>query len=73
MHEDTSDFDRSTSKSDWYLILATELKLWSIYLFVYMQTGESDTLSANKKRLDKYIYLSSVEEYTILIYYNCVT
>lgn len=70
MHEDISDLYRSKSKSDWYLILAAELKLWYIYRIVYMQTGASVNISAIKKRLDKYIYLSSVEEYTILICYN---
>jgi hypothetical protein len=30
-HGDTSDFYRSASQSDWYFILATRLKLRSIY------------------------------------------
>jgi hypothetical protein len=38
MHEDASDFDRFASKSDWYFIFATRLKLWSIYRTIYMQT-----------------------------------
>jgi hypothetical protein len=70
MHEDISDLYRSTSNYHWYLILAAKLKLWFIYLIVYMQTGVSVNISAIKKKLDKNIYLSSVEEYTILIYYN---
>jgi hypothetical protein len=35
MHGDASDFYRSASKSDWYFILATGLKLRSIYRIVY--------------------------------------
>ena len=31
MHRDTSDFCRSAFQSDWYFILATRLKLRSIY------------------------------------------
>ena len=40
-----SDFYRSTSNSDWYFILATGLKLQSIYRAVYMQTGVNRNLT----------------------------
>jgi len=48
---DTPDFYRSASKSDWYFILATGLKLRSIYRIVYMQTGVNFNTSAIKNRL----------------------
>ena len=38
MHRGASDFYRSASQSDWYFILATGLKLRSIYRTVYTLT-----------------------------------
>ena len=39
VHGDASDFYQSAFKSDWHCILATGLKLRSIYRTVYMQKG----------------------------------
>jgi hypothetical protein len=49
IYGDASDFYRSTSKSDWYFILANGLKLRSIDRTVYMQTGMNVNTYAIKK------------------------